>query len=505
VKINLTAFCWLSALFLVGMPVHAQQSDNAIETQVLCIRATRTSPDYIKPWKSPQFPTSLGTGFLFKDEKNFPNGEGLILTDAHVVNMAQTVRVSNGRENRQYGARILGTCNTADFAVLQMLPEDLKTYESRNGKVLPLELGDSDALRVGDKVAAWGYPTGGDKLSKSESGEISRIDVARYVHSGQRWLHLQSSVQINPGNSGCPVLKEDKVVGLAFQTMSGKDRLHYIIPINLVKRLMGVLDKQEVIPHWQWQVQFLNPGLKEFYNLSPEQCGVILTRIIPEGAPYTFGLRANDIWTHIDGHEIDNSGLVSFAPLGQRIFFDEILHRKFVGEPLTVKVIRDGKVMAISGKITAESPRLVSRSFGRPNYFVFSGVAFVELTLNCLEQLQQYGTLLRAKYGEELPGRPYQKIVIISEIFPELDTVGPHGSYLRKRVEKINGEAVFNIEHLYNSLQSLVEQGRKSALIEFEHNLRLVLDLRRAKELDAKVQEQYGILHMKTPKGFVCQ
>ena len=56
--------------------------------------------------------------------------------------------------------------------MLKMEPAELADYEQRNGKIVPLDLGDSDKLRVGDKVLGWGYPLGGERISKSEQGEI---------------------------------------------------------------------------------------------------------------------------------------------------------------------------------------------------------------------------------------------------------------------------------------------------------------------------------------------
>jgi S1-C subfamily serine protease len=487
-------------LLLLNDACPSDQPDSLIETQVLRLLATKYSGYYHKPWKSPDFTTVKGSAFFFKDDENFPGLRGLILTNAHAVSMAQSIRVSNGREKRQYSVNPLGVCNSADFAVLQMDPGDLAAYERINGPVVPLELGDSDILRVGDKVTGWGYPLGGERLSKSEQGEISRIEVNQYAYSLDRWLMVQASLQQNRGNSGGPVLKDGKVVGIAFQGMRTSDRINFFIPINLVKDIIPVLDRQEMIPRWSYLVQSMFPRLKEFYNLEPEQGGVLLDYVTPEGGPNTFGLVNNDILLAIDGREIDNFGEIYFAPLGQKIYFGEILNRKRVGDPLTIKVIRDGNERQVSGKITPGLPRLVPRIFTPANYFIYCGIGFVELTLNCIENLGKSGDIFRAKYQDEFPEQPYQKIVIISEIFPEYGLVDT-STYL-KRVTKIDGSPVLNVESLYNCIDSLEKQGRKKAILELEDRIRLPLDLERAPTLDAAIKEKYGILYMKTPGTF---
>ena len=99
---------------------------------------------------------------------------------------------------------------------------------------------------------------------------------------------------------------------------------------------------------------------------------------MPGGGPHEFGLRGNDILVEIDGHEIDNFGEIFFQPLGQKVSFSEVINRKKVGDPLTVKVIRGGKTLEINGKVTKGLPRLVSKVFTRANYFINGGIGFVE-------------------------------------------------------------------------------------------------------------------------------
>jgi S1-C subfamily serine protease len=486
--------------FQPGAFCYAGKLKAEIDSQVVRVLATKKSPYYHKPWKSPNFDTVAASGFFFEDKDNFPGMEGLILTNAHAVAMAQSIKVSNGREKRRYRAKQLGICNTADFAVLQMEPQELEVYQRRNGKIVPLEFGDSDKLRVGDKVLGWGYPLGGERISKSEEGEISRIEVNRYSYSQDYWLMVQASLQQNKGNSGGPVLKDGEVVGIAFQGVSASDRINYFIPINLVRSLMAVLHSQDLITSWQFEAQPMFPRLKEYYKLEPGQGGVLLNYVVPDGGPHKFGLRANDILLEIEKHDIDDFGDIFYQPLDQKIYFEEILNRKKVGDPITFKVIREGEVLEIKGKITPGLPKLVPKIFTTANYFITGGISFVELTYNCIKNLGRSGRSYREKYLKEFPERPYQKIVIISEIFPEYGLV-EISPYLR-RVNKINGEEVLNIGELFNTIQALKEKGREKALLELPGNIQLPLDLDKADELDGEIKRKYGILYMKTAGGF---
>ena len=171
-----------------------------------------------------------------------------------------------------------------------------------------------------------------------------------------------------------------------------------------------------------------------------------------------------------------------------------------MGDPMVVKVIRGGQIVEIKGTVGHGLPKLVPKIFTSANYFIKGGVGFVELTLNCIENLGKSGESFQAKYEDQYPKRPFEKIVIISEIFPEYGLVDTAG-YL-KRVEKIEDEEVVNIEGLYNSIQEAAKAGKKKVLLKVAEHIQLPIDLDKADELDAKIKEKYGILYMKTPGGF---
>lgn len=482
-----------------GRASGVSERPESIETRVVRVHCVRKSPYYHNPWKSPDFRTIRSSGFFFRDEDNFPGERGLILTNAHGVSMAEAIRVSNGREKRQYKAKSLGVLAMADFAVLQLEPQELEAYEKRNGPIKPLEFGDSDKLRVGDRVLGWGYPLGGDRISKSEEGEINRIEVGRYAYSRELWLMVQASLQQNRGNSGGPVFKGRNVVGISFQGITQSDRINYFIPINLIKHLMPVLQEPDKIPRWRYVVQHMFPQVKQYYDRQPDDPGVLLNYVVPDGGPYSFGLRSNDILVSIDGHEIDNFGEIFFKPLEQNIYFGEVLNRKKVGDTLTVEVVRDGELKKITGPVTPGLPRLVPRIFTTANYFIFSGIGFVELTENCIKNLGKSGERYRERYYHDLPDRPYRKIVIVAEVFPEYGLV-KSDSYLR-RVEKIDEEEILNLKHLYEEIMKRKEAGASKAMLTVRGDLRLPLDMDGADKMDEEIRTRYGILYMKTPGG----
>jgi S1-C subfamily serine protease len=494
-------------LFIPSDPViHANtdESKPVFDTQIVAVFSTQLVLNHGKPWSSPGFRSVRGSGFFFKDENNYPDHRGLILTNAHVTAMASKLGVSSGKEKRRYRVELLGECHWADFAVLKMPSDELEVYEQRNGKIVPLELGNSDRLRVGDRVSGWGYPFGGERISKSEEGNINRIELGTYEHLKKKWLLIQTSLQMNSGNSGGPIIKDKKVVGIAFQGIRASDRINYFIPINLVKMLLPLLHDQGRIPSWQFKTQKIYPQLRRYFGLSPQDGGLLLSHVIPEGGPHQFGLRSNDILLSMDGHPIDNYGEVFFDPLGQRIEFEEILNRKKVGDPLTIKVMRNGKLLEISGKVIPGVSELIPKTYSKPNFIIYGGIGFIELTQDSIRGLARSGINawpLKLMYGEAFPERPDQKIVIVVEIFPEYGLVDTE-PYLAKRVETLEGEKILNIQDFVKKIQWLRQRGKKRVLLGLSDQLRLPLDLNRASEIDEKIKLNYGILHTITPGGF---
>ena len=110
------------------------------------------------------------------------------------------------------------------------------------------------------------------------------------------------------------------------------------------------------------------------------------------------------------------------------------------------------------------------------------------------------GEPFQYKYQNEFPKKPGEKIVIISEIFPEYGLTETSG--FLNRVLKVGDQEILNIEGLHTSLEEKRRNGEKRVLLELAGNMRLPLDLQSAQELDAQIKNKYGILYMKTPDGF---
>ncbi|MBR0256109.1 MAG: trypsin-like peptidase domain-containing protein, partial [Synergistaceae bacterium] len=168
-----------------------------------------------------------GSGFIVSEE-------GLILTNNHVVDGVDKITVSlqlADGSKKTYPAVIKGHDRDYDLAVIKIEPD----------RSLPvLELGDSDALEVGEFVVAIGNPYGFEH--SVTAGVISAKNRSIHAHDVNFDDFLQTDAAINPGNSGGPLLDMNgKVIGINTAIIPYAQGLGFAIPVNKAKEIMGQL------------------------------------------------------------------------------------------------------------------------------------------------------------------------------------------------------------------------------------------------------------------------
>ena len=176
--------------------------------------------------------SSAGTGVAL-------SADGYIVTNCHVVEGAQSISVLL-TDNRQLTAYVVGADAVSDLAVLYVEADDLT----------PAEFGDSDALRVGDAVAAIGDPLGAEFRGTMTDGIVSAIN-RNVVTEGRTMTLIQTNAALNSGNSGGPLLNcYGQVVGIntlkisAFVDQAGVEGLGFAIPSTTVKEVVDQLIAQ---------------------------------------------------------------------------------------------------------------------------------------------------------------------------------------------------------------------------------------------------------------------
>ena len=233
---------------------------------------------------------SVGSGLVI-------DAKGHVLTNNHVVDGASVIEVLFAKSKRKVRAQVIGVDVKTDLALLQIqLPPG----------VVPLDLGDSDALRVGDLVLAIGNPFG--YAHTVTSGIISA--KGRVIGAGPYDDFLQTDAAIHPGNSGGPLIDiRGRVIGINTAISAEGPNIGFAIPINLARTIV-----KDLIRYGKVKRPYI--GLVGKNILSSDEVetgdqrgsvyGVIITNLIVDGPGHKAGLRIGDLIMGFDQEKVDD-------------------------------------------------------------------------------------------------------------------------------------------------------------------------------------------------------
>jgi S1-C subfamily serine protease len=284
----------------------------------------------------PQLPQEFrqegtGSGFII-------DASGLILTNAHVVEGSERVRV-HLLDGRTFEGEVKGSDPVTDIAVIKIEGENLPT----------VTLGNSDLVRPGDWAIAIGNPLGLDNTVTAgiisavgrSSGQIGAVN--------KRVTFLQTDAAINPGNSGGPLLDaEGRVIGVNTAIFQRAQSVGFSIPINRAMEIAEQLIRNGRVEHAFLGIRMitLNPDIVARLNRDPARPttltveeGVLIGQVIPGSPAEEIGLREGDVITEINGQAIRDAEQVQ-----------QLVEAAGVGNTLTLRVIRNGQARTFQVK-----------------------------------------------------------------------------------------------------------------------------------------------------------
>jgi len=264
-----------------------------------------------------------GSGFII-------SSDGLILTNAHVVNEAKEVTVKLS-DRREFAAKVLGTDKTTDIAVLRIDAKNLPT----------VRLGDPRQIEVGDPVLAIGAPYGLEQTATQ--GIVSA--KGRSLPGDAVVPFIQTDAAVNPGNSGGPLFDGGgAVVGINSQIYSqsgGYQGLSFAIPINVALKIKDQIVATGRAQHGRLgvNVQDLTQALADSFGL-PRPDGALVANVAPKSAAAAAGLKAGDVITEVNGEPVVRSGNLS-----------SLIGLSAPGERVKLKVWRDHEAREIEARL----------------------------------------------------------------------------------------------------------------------------------------------------------
>ncbi|MFQ6066606.1 MAG: S1C family serine protease [bacterium] len=475
----------IAILCLVVLPSYAQNVKEAI----VKVYTVYNRPDYYNPWQMYGSKIRTGSGSIIDGKQ--------ILTSAHVVADQTFIQVKRAGQARKYTAIVKTVAHKSDLAILEVRDDSFFLG------VEPLIVGELPRLR--DRVVVYGFPEGGDELAITE-GVVSRVEHQLYTHSQEYLLTCQIDAAINPGSSGGPVIKDDKIVGVAFQAGRGEN-IGYMVPAPLIKYFLKDIEdgKYDGIPRIGISWQGLeNPDIRQRYKMTEEQTGVLVNKIYL-GSSAKDLLKSEDIILSIDGKNIENDGTIEFRR-GERTSFGYLAQNKFVNDVVELQILRDGRLKNVEVKLTKTLGdfRLVPNEQydTRPVYYILGGLVFEPLTLNFLKM---WGTnwydeaprnLVNYYYRGE-PTEDRKEVILLVQVLADEVNVGYHNRG-HEVISEVNGKKIKDMKDLINAFES---NKNKYHIIINEAGYKIILDRAKVEESTQRILKRYNIGSKKFLRG----
>ena len=378
--------------------------------------------------------------------------DGDIITNAHVIEGARRIQVLLPRrvkspivENsilkaqpKLREARVLGLDAETDLAVLRIDEVNLPY----------LELGDSDLVRQGQIVFAFGSPLG---LENSVTmGVVS--SVARQLEPESPLIYIQTDTAINPGSSGGPLLNtQGEVVGintLIFSQSGGNEGVGFAAASNIVRHVYKQIRQHGTVRRGEIGVgaQTITPLLAAGLGLDRDW-GVILGDVTPGGQGDIAGLRIGDIVLSLNGKAMEN---------GRQ--FQVNLYQRSIGDVVKLQILRDREPLTVNVAVLnrEDDPSRFSRMVSREQ--------------NLVPELGILGLDLNRELHTMIPGLRHTSGVIVCALVAD----GPYWKTLFQpgdAIYGINSAAVHSLSDLREALRILQEGG--SAVVQLEREGRI--------------------------------
>jgi S1-C subfamily serine protease len=450
---------------------------------VVRVYATTQDPDYDAPWQNRTPSSSTGSGVVI--------GPGAILTGAHVVANATFLQVQKPSAPDKAVARVLAVNHDCDLALLAVADPPGFLDD-----ITPAELGELPRLR--DEVQVVGYPVGGEEISVTE-GVVSRIEVQRYSHSQRHLLAVTVDAAINAGNSGGPVFGAGKVVGIAFQKMTGVDNIGEMVPPPVIRAFLDGIGKgkRAEVPAFGITTQNLeNPLLRKTLGVGMAS-GVVVVAI-DHGGSCEGVLEVRDVITHVDGLPIANNGTVQYLTR-HRTRYDVVLGNRYIGDHVQLEILRRGERRTAEVTLGAWQPLVPRARYDLPpTYFVYGGLVFQTLTRDFLTTWDKWWNKAPKEFlydyymGSRSPER--HEVVILTQILADEINQG-YGHLYNEGVAKLNGAPPVDLADFsrrMSAAQGVVEITTSSGGV-------IMLDADEARLANPRILERYRIPRDRSP------
>ena len=458
----------------------AMAAGDSRQSSVVKIVAGCRAPDYFQPWDMNYQNTRFGSGFIVEGKR--------IMTNAHVVSDQVYIQVIKVGDPKKYTAKVEYMAHDCEIALLKV--EDEAFFAGTK----PVRFGGIPQQR--DRVAAYGFPTGGEVLSITE-GIVSRVEMQNYSHSQREFPAIQIDAAINAGNSGGPVFKGDEVVGISFQTYASTQNIAYIVPTPVIKRFYADIadGNYEGAPLLgiRWK-PIESPAMRRYYGLAEKQGGILATSVLYQSS--TWGVvKDGDVVLAVAGTPIERDGTIELRK-NERVNFTWLLSSRQMGEKVDMDILRDGAIKRVTVTLVPCRFLVPLMQYDRkPTYIVFAGFVFMPLNYNYLSRWSwnDMDPDFRILFSDGMVTPERRQAVIINQVLLHDINIG-YQDIARQVIGKVNGKPVGDMAELAAALAAPVGDYHTIEIVDaFGKSRMIVLDAKKMAEANADIMKRFSI------------
>ncbi|MBW8051609.1 MAG: PDZ domain-containing protein [Cytophagales bacterium] len=462
-KIHLiTFFCSTTLLAQNGF------IQNGVKENIVKIYVHYVDYSYSQPWNLAPGEAAEGSGCIIKDN--------LILTNAHVVGKAMYIQVKRSGQPQKYLAQVKHIAYECDLAVLTV--KDKSFFAG----VTPPEIGELPY--IGDEAAVYGFPELNEQLTITK-GIVSTLEHIDYYANYRKLLACQVDAALNAGNSGGPAISNNKIIGIAFQALDDAENIGYIIPPPVINHFLEDIKdgKYDGIPGLGVDFQYMeNPDMRHYYGMSEKQTGILITNIFPS-SPALNILMPQDVILSISGYKITNTGTIEFREK-EWTSFGYVIQNKFLGEEITLKILRDKKLIDFTILLTQPYSKFALVTYipldDPPAYYIYNGFVFQPLTVNLLFEYQlsgiDYPTNYLYCYDYVQPTQKQQQVVVIANVLAHENNTG-YEYYYEQIVISANGKKINTLKDLVDAIENNTGDYH---ILELDRGIKIIMDKKKA-------------------------
>lgn len=379
-----------------------------------------------------------GSGFVFSLDNGLFSDKAYILTNNHVVENADKIRVTF-KNGQAFDADVKGTDPKSDIAVLEIEADDIPN----------LELGDSEKLEVGEWVVAIGNPFG---LSHTITAGIVSAKGRTSLGISDYEDFIQTDAAINPGNSGGPLVNLDgEVVGIntaIFSRSGGYMGVGFAIPINMAKGIAEqLLDGGQVNRGFLGiTIQNLTPELAESFGVD-NRSGILIAQVSPDSPAARGGLKQGDLITGYQGRPVTDTG-----------DFRNRVSLTLPGTKAKLKINRQGSSKTVNVTIGQLEEQKLAKAASAPEQVDKLGISVQTITDDLARQF-------KTEAG---------KGVVISQVKPG-SLAQRAGLDVGTVIHEVNRQAVSSADQFEKMIEQAADEGRALLLIGKENNTRFIV------------------------------